>query len=512
MKAKQIVILYVDKAILVAMAVLFLYAVYAGFLTGAPEERQLREEIPRSMDKLEKNLAESTPPPLPVMKDAEMVSQRYAHLRVVEPYRRYVLFKPAPIQVGTYRLVKGTPFTMTVIGVQITRVRDILDAEAVKAGAPEPMDPDNPYAGTQIKLQPLKATSQSGTLMTMTDVDGLVYEARLVVFDAAPKEKPLPPKEVDVKVCMGKPLLKMRWDNPQPLPRGVAETVGFWVYRKLAGRPDSSYQLLNEQKPAAPNEEEKQRIREEFRLVPKPEAGAATVVAPAAEGGVVDAVVVEASTPKRPLTPEQPKEEPDVALFVDRACEPGESYVYKVVSVDAEVNRKRNASDPVVAAAVRVPLEVQFWLSSVVGRAAHIRVQRIDYEMDRWDETTFFVAPGMKIGRERAVRTRDTGSNRTKNVDFSTQAVLVAAFRQAQVYTPKLVARPAPGSYKVRSEPVLDVKTDDMVIVMTQKGQQLDILFRGKPPAQPAAAAPRGEARTPRTEGPRPGEPGPDAR
>ncbi|HRU07418.1 MAG TPA: hypothetical protein P5137_16765, partial [Candidatus Brocadiia bacterium] len=78
MKAKQIVILYVDKAILVAMAVLFLYAVYAGFLTGAPEERQLREEIPRSMDKLEKNLAESTPPPLPVMKDAEMVSQRYA--------------------------------------------------------------------------------------------------------------------------------------------------------------------------------------------------------------------------------------------------------------------------------------------------------------------------------------------------------------------------------------------------------------------------------------------------
>ena len=50
---------------------------------------------------------------------------------------------------------------------------------------------------------------------------------------------------------MGKPLLKMRWDNPQTLPRGVAETVGFWVYRKIAGRPDSSYQLLNEQKPSA---------------------------------------------------------------------------------------------------------------------------------------------------------------------------------------------------------------------------------------------------------------------
>ena len=493
MKLKQLLVTYVDKVILVVMAIVFLWAAYTAFFKGSPEEDALREDIPRSMETLGQHIKTAEPPPLAKLDDAEILSRRYAHLPVVEPYRRYVLYRPAPIVWGEFNLLVAKERELTIKGVQITQ-HIYFDKETLKVSTPEPLDLDDPSAGSHFKVLPLVDTARRKTNILSRDIEGVMYVARVTVYKKPPEDSPFPPKEAEVSVHRGKVLIKVRWDNPVPMPRKKTETAGFWVYRKLAGRPDDTFQLLNEDDPATPSAKHQARMEEELkigRFAPDPKARAAATAREGEGDGPQDAPEVDVDPGRRTnrldqlRTREQILQDKDLAYFVDRTADPGETYMYRIVAVTADVHGKRIASEPWTSQPVLVPSDVQFWLSNIFRGVARVRIRKQDHDLDLWHDATFSVVPGMMVGGKRSMRYRDpyTDKFERKSVDFSTGAVLVAAFARAPGLRPRFVwqrQETPDGGLKVRSKSILEPLTEDVAIVLSRK-RQLVKLYRSRP-------------------------------
>lgn len=501
MKIKRLAVTYVDKIVLAAMVCVFAWAGYRAFFRGSPEKDELWEAIPRALASLERNLAESSPPPLPEMQDAQILAQRYERLPIVQPYRRYVLFRPTPIQWGVFHFIVGNPREITISKVHLIRLISY-DSNFIEVSPPVLVDEDDPSEGSKIKVTPLRATGSVGTQILTRDIEGVRYVARAIVYTERPRERPLPPREVEVSVHRGRPLLKMRWDNPSPRPADVAETVGFWVYRKQAGRPDETFVLLNEANPAAPDPRARRRIEEELRIgefAPRHDPSAHLY---SEEDEVIEAEIVEERRPRirereeRLAAMERDDFHADLAYFVDRRAEPGETYVYRVVAVTAPVEDERRMSDPWDSQPVPVPSDVEFYLSSVSGDTAHVRVLKRDYDLEFspgaefWHDMTFRVLPGMPIGWKRPASYRHPLTNRMerKEVDFNTGAVLVGAYARVPIFeVADSLARDTTPSGLPTSRWVWEAREVETatgyIVVQTRRGRLVKV-YRGSPPPE----------------------------
>ena len=495
MNPKKLLIKYSDKAALLLAVVFFLWSLYSAFLTGQPKVAEVKESIRNRLKTLEKNLRESRPDPRTPPDTSEILSQRYAHLPVVEPYRRYVLFKPMPVHAGLFQVLLGKESAISFPDVQLSSIVRF-DKSILKVLPPEPIDYLNPYKGSRFKVMPLKATVNTPaptTRIAMKDVDGLRYTFDVKVFEKPPEEKPLKPKAVEVAVLKGKVLLKMLWDNPQPLPRSAAETAGFLVYRKLSGRPDSMYQFLTEGEPAAPDAKRSMAITRELGIGearPAPDRPAPEPAAGGEEGGAVTPDVVNETTDSRAeLRDKLNSKDLEERLrqwtyFLDRTSVPGETYVYKIVAVTAPVDGKRKRSAPEITDPVVVPPDVQFWLSNVYGGNATIRVYKRDYDVDTWHSQSFTVSSGMPIGWQRQVRVPNPQGTRWERrpVNFDTGATLVAAFQDWPAYGVRrnlsFGATRSARPYSLKDETV------NAIVILTKQGKLLTIT-PGRPPFRP---------------------------
>lgn len=492
MKIKQLAVTYSDKVILVIVVAVFLSAGYRAFFTGDPEKQQLEEEIPQDLTRLERNLETSEPPPLPEFEDADILARRYSQIAVVQPYRRYVLYRPTPIELGTFGFIEGRDGKIEVKGVQLVRVVYHNSEHIEVPEPPQLIDADDPSAGSYISIDPVESTSRKKTRLLARDIEGVQYLAHVIVYTEPPTVRPNPPRDVTAEVFRDKVLLSMRWDNPETPTRSIAEAVGFWVYRKLEGRPDSSFRLLNEDQPAAPSDQHRRAVEQELGI------GQYAVEREDAMGYYDDGdiLIPEEVTPapRRPRRPDRAEEGleddefADLAYYVDRTVEPGETYVYKVVAVTSMVDQQRRESEPWISdPPVHVPSDVRFILTNIITRGASFRVWKRDHELGVWHNATFLVAPGMPVGKSRRARYRDpyTDEFRTKEVDFSTGARLVAAFTDAKIFEPEhSYTREETRTGMPRILPKWDLKeTQGNLAVILTKKQELVHIYRGRPPA-----------------------------
>ena len=494
MNIKQVAITYVDKLVLVIMAGIFVWAGYQAFFTGSPEKERLEEEIPQDLTRLQRNLEESEPPPLEEFDDAERMAERYAMIPVVQPYRRYVLFRPIPIEWGTFGFIQGRPGRVEIKGVQLIRVVTYNSEHIQIDEAPQPIDIDDPSAGSVIKLNPVGHTARRRTRILAEDIEGVRYVANVIVYEERPEQRPNPPVDCSLEVHRDKVLLTMRWDNPPEPSRRVAEAVGFWIYRKIDGRPDTSYELLNEDNPAVPSARQRRAIEQELRI--------GEFFSPEMDRGrdfydddvfIPEEVAPAPRRPVRPTRPDRPtdrREEPvraEPAYYLDRTAEPGETYVYRIVAITPPVDGERRESEPWTSSPTTIPSDVHFWLSSIVARGANIRIFKRDHDLGVWHDATFLTVPGMPIGGTRRVRYRDrfTGRFTTKEVDFGTGARLVAAFPEAHGLEPvhSYVREDTPGGIpRIRPQWELGESRDSVAVILNHKDELLK-LYRGRPPA-----------------------------
>jgi hypothetical protein len=342
---------------------------------------------------------------------------------------------------------------------------------------------------------PLKPTTGFIKLQVQ-DIDEIRYVADIFINERVIPKKPLPPKDPRIEVIRGKALVSVLFDNPPTLPRNAAPTAGVNIYRKIASRPDAEYRLLNDKGPLVPNEAEREQIRKKLSLTEQPGQPASTPERRPGRGEVEEAKPVEAAKPvsgawgpapgdiRRDAA--QPDTEKSLVWLLDEGVSPGETYLYKIVSVTEAIkgaDQERQESDPWVSPPVEVPSDVEYRLVSVREDVATIRVWKFDYKYDKWFEKTFQVAAGMKIGRPERVKA-DKADAESVEIDFSTGARLVAAIEEAPTIDVqvKWERKVVGGRVQVVQVPVLVDKKLSMIVVTARNGG-LESQYRGK--AQP---------------------------
>ena len=520
------VIAYIDKFIVLLLVGLFAASLYHVLIKRDPKVKEIRADIERYRRKVSDNIRTSKPPPLEKLNHARILSERFAHIPVVEPYRRYVLYPPEPVTWAVFRLVMGKDARLTIHEVQLVKVVH-QDKEILKVKGIEAVDPDIPGKGSVVVVQSLKptfGTPRPETSLVVQDVDDIRYVAKVIVYEKVPPKKPKPPKDPKITLVKGKVLVEVWVDNPVPMPRSVATTAGLNIYRKLAERPDSEYRLLTEKAPVAPNPDAVDRIKRTLKLdeYAEGEESATTDEGDTQErtkertkrktgrkGGrtpeedeIEDAVAVDPRRDRKTgraedlVKKELEEKLRDRVWYLDATVSPGETYVYKVVAVTAPINELRMQSEPWVSSPIAVPSDVQFALSAVRGMSASIKVWKRDYDLDVWHEKTYSLGPGMKIGRvEPRFRVRKKTEDGFKmvamEVDFSTGYVVSGVFEKFPVLKTKMVwrRRAVGGAMQNVREFVVGAATAEAVVVMDPDGK-LSLRFkdrsrRGQPRKRP---------------------------
>jgi len=262
---KQTVVAYADKVILVALVIVFGLSIYQLALKRDPRVGNLKEEIERAAGTLRSNIERSKPPPLQRLTHARVLSERFAHIPVVEPYRRYVLYPPEPVDWRKFRVIIGKEASLVIHEVHLVKAvewdKDILSIKDIK-----PLDEDDPALGSRVIIMPLKDTPGQPAKLVVQDIEEIRYIAEILVYKKAPEDTPFPPNDPSAKVIKGRVLVSARVNNPRKLPPLTAKTEGFYIYRKLADRPDDEYQLLTEKGPVKPSQSERERIKKELKI------------------------------------------------------------------------------------------------------------------------------------------------------------------------------------------------------------------------------------------------------
>jgi len=509
MNLKQIklaVVKYIDKVILLVLIVVFISALLRVLVKDDPELVKLKNEISSAKTRVEQKIDQSEPPPVPQLAYAEDLRERFAHIPVVEPYRPYVLYPPVPIFWGVFRPIVGEETTLEMPEIKLIRVSQ-WDPEIIKILGIEPLDPDDDLAGRKVRIMPLKATANTPTPITKLEVEDDAenrYVAHIIVYEKVLPDQPLPPKDVEIQIIRGQVLISAYMDNPSPLPPKTTETVGFRIYRKLAGRPDSEYKpLVDEKRPVVPDERQRDFIRRRLRLGPysQEQIGPGAV----SPDGVIDAPQVEEVRDTRRQRMElvsQQERERYLVWFLDDTVRAGREYVYKIVSVSVAFGeeRKRTESDPWISDVIPVPSVVEVRLRGSAGGAATFGVWKLDYDRDDWDSASFRVTAGMKIGETRRVRRDEQTLEGVKrvyvDVNFDTGCYLVEAVDEYTVYQIQMEwppnLRAAPGR-AIRRVPNLIKKTVPAAIVQERDGS-LRVYFREGTPERVLAKEKEKEA------------------
>jgi len=450
MKPKILLVKHFDRAILAALAVLFLFAAYKSFIAADETVKDLTDEIDRHARVVEDEMSDDDKPNLPVPDYRGMLKLRFERPAVISPYSRDPFFPEPDVLVKRVLLTIGQSDESTLEEVHLIELVQSRD-EVVKV--------THEYDRSKNEsVVSITAAGEGDCDVRIRDTLERIYRWRCTVVRVS--KPPYPPTQ-----CAFRPMPPVLSEGEQVRPARVlinfvpiatpppndkhGITTGADIYRKRSDQLDMDYQLLTPdplrtatqaeiddiwERFAGPREEAPAAARRPVgRAAPVPGPGEARVFVPA-EAGRAAPPAAGAIARRQPTTSAGAKPLHGY-VFLDDDVEPGETYVYKVVTV-SEIERGEAVpcEDPVVSEPVLVPSLVSFRVTRISADGARILITVPHPETGQLVTEEFSFVPGMsirdvkKLKRTIEVRMPD-GSIKvhhiTDPVEFSTNAVLV---------------------------------------------------------------------------------------
>lgn len=484
MKPKILAVKYFDWVLLVALGALLVFSLVKNFLIHDRTLEDLSAEIAKYDRFINERMRSDE---VRVEQATDFLGEmrnRFEHMPVISPYRRDPFVIPSDIDLGMVQVVKaGKKKLITIKGARINELLTPTTLAEIKWQY-KPDDGD-----TDIEISGLDGGS---ALLRWRDDTEKTYRALLNVLVIPDPPTPNPP--VDVSFATRAPVRKGPMlreppmvlvvffpDNPALSDTKRGPTTGAWIERKLADDPDVEYVRLN-QKPVR-QIKKREEAAEMWRQF-KPEEPAAVKEPAGGQSPAGAWAVPEEATavPMQGATGTAAEAAPLVVMgsfaFIDATVDEGESYVYRIVTINEVENLPPKACDaPFVSPTpINVPSLVQFsvFSTSPDGSATFNITAPGPDGMPMTQR--FTVRPGMPIGSK--VRTTvsvaagaapglggagalggggvaNTTTRMVKDVDFSTGCTLVGAlpaYKELE-YRLQLNTRSNQITYQVRPAP-----------------------------------------------------------
>jgi len=501
MKIKVALAKYLAWVILGILAVILVYAAVRA-LTKNTSFDDLKVEISKSEDVVKEGMRKTTAPRKPTPDYIDELKNRLEHLPVIDRYRHNPFVGSPVVNYPPIQFVKDQTREVSIPGVRFTEVTNGGEPYVQVSVAWQPEE----EIGT-VTFKALEPGEVRRPIVVLTQ-DNVEYHFRVSVLKEAIAFLPLPPssvsstahakREIRGETIPAMVLITFLPDNGDPAQE-IGPTNHANIYRKPAGTGDAEYVLLRQIQPATPDEVDniwttfyspELTVMEETETEPAPTA---TGEAPAPEPAPEPAPSLTPGPPTGAARATVMPPPPGAFICLDQTVDDGESYVYKIETLNVQPELKTGAcKTPYVLRPIVVPSLVEFAVKSVANGRATLTLSRLDPDTGRPVVRDFTVAPGMKIGGTASIRLTTGGRVGYKDVDFSTNCILVdalASFGEIK-YEPVRVARTGPGvGTEVFS--VRRLARDPSILYLTPRGfLRLKSKSENSPgPAQPGPAA-----------------------
>ena len=490
MKPKILLVKHFDYAILGVLAILFLFAAYKSFIATDQTVKELTRKIDRSDRIVKEELLDDDKPNLVVPDYRGMLKLRFDRPAVISPYPRDPLFPEPDI------LVK--PILLTVDQTNESTLEKVRLVELVQS-RDEVVTVEYEYDSSENKsIVRVTGMGEGDCDVRIRDTLERVYLWRCTVVRVS--KPPYPPVE-----CVFRPMPPVLKQggmvrparvlvNFIPLkPYGPGDeygiTTGANIYRKRSDQLDMDYQLITPLPLKPCTQAEIDAIWERFiePVEERPAAGEAPAgaVEPRPPGVYVPpvadrpALAVPRPTHREEAAfPREGKPLDGAYVYLDADLEPGETYIYKIVTV-SEIERGDAVpcKQPFVSEPILVPSLISFRVVRISRDGARIAITVPHPETAELVTEEFNFVPGMNIcGFDKRMRTieiqfpdgRTVIRRISETVEFSTNAILVDTLTILKKFEYRLNFKVKDGkamfTFEARPTPA------SLVLYLTQRG------------------------------------------